>query len=114
MGQRLEGRYHTRILSATTSSLDSCPGRVTLEGVGFGFLIGGQTTEFVLAAMNERGAKSILSSKSKIGVIEAPSTGRETRTCARSEARSDCPVLYDRGWTAGRQCWKLAQGSPIE
>jgi lipid-binding SYLF domain-containing protein len=40
---------------------------MALEGVSFGFQIGGQATDFVLLVMNERGDRSILSSKVKIG-----------------------------------------------
>ena len=43
------------------------PSMMALEGVSFGFQIGGQATDFVLLVMNERGARSILSSKVKIG-----------------------------------------------
>lgn len=40
---------------------------MALEGASFGFQIGGQATDFVLLIMNEKGAKSVLSSKVKIG-----------------------------------------------
>jgi lipid-binding SYLF domain-containing protein len=43
------------------------PTMMALEGVSFGFQIGGQATDFVLLVMNDRGAGSILSSKVKLG-----------------------------------------------
>ncbi len=43
------------------------PTMMALEGVSFGFQIGGQATDFVLLVMNPRGASSILSSKVKLG-----------------------------------------------
>lgn len=43
------------------------PTMMALEGVSFGFQIGGQATDFVLLVMNPRGASSILTSKVKLG-----------------------------------------------
>jgi SH3 domain-containing YSC84-like protein 1 len=43
------------------------PTMMALEGVSFGFQIGGQATDFVLLVMNPRGASAILSSKVKLG-----------------------------------------------
>lgn len=45
----------------------SAPTMMALEGASFGFQIGGQATDFILLIMNEKGARSILSSKVKIG-----------------------------------------------
>lgn len=45
----------------------SAPTMMALEGASFGFQIGGQATDFILLIMNEKGAKSVLSSKVKIG-----------------------------------------------
>jgi SH3 domain-containing YSC84-like protein 1 len=58
------------------------PSMMALEGVSFGFQIGGQATDFVLLVMNERGARSILSSKVKIGgdaSAAAGPVGRDTQ-----------------------------------
>ena len=38
-----------------------------LEGGSLGFQIGAQATDFVLLVMNEQGAKSVMSSKVKLG-----------------------------------------------
>ena len=51
------------------------PSMMALEGVSFGLQLGGQATDFVLLVMNERGARSILSSKVKIGGDAAASAG---------------------------------------
>jgi lipid-binding SYLF domain-containing protein len=51
------------------------PTMMALEGVSFGFQAGGQATDFVLLVMNERGARSILGGKVKIGGDIAGSAG---------------------------------------
>ena len=43
------------------------PTMMALEGASVGFQLGGQATDFVLLVMNPRGARSILSSKVKLG-----------------------------------------------
>ena len=43
------------------------PTMMALEGASVGFQVGGQATDFVLLVMSERGARSILSGKGKIG-----------------------------------------------
>jgi lipid-binding SYLF domain-containing protein len=45
----------------------SAPAMFALEGGSFGFQIGAQATDFVLLIMNESGARSIMSSKVKLG-----------------------------------------------
>jgi len=51
------------------------PTMMALEGGSFGFQIGGQATDFVFLVMDERGARSILSSKFKFGGDAAASAG---------------------------------------
>ena len=46
-----------------------------LEGGSFGFQIGAQATDFVLLVMNESGAKSVLSSKVKLGADASAAAG---------------------------------------
>ena len=48
---------------------------MALEGASFGFQAGGQATDFVLVVMNERGARSMLSGKGKIGGDAAAAVG---------------------------------------
>jgi lipid-binding SYLF domain-containing protein len=59
----------------------SAPAMFALEGASFGLQIGGQATDFVLLVMNEQGAKSVMSSKVKLGAdasIAAGPVGRAT------------------------------------
>jgi len=51
------------------------PTMMALEGVSFGFQLGGQATDFVLLVMNSRGASSILSSKVKLGADASAAAG---------------------------------------
>ena len=51
------------------------PTMMALEGISFGFQIGGQATDFVLLVMNEHGASAILSSKVKLGADAAAAAG---------------------------------------
>src|SRR5438270_10942003 len=43
------------------------PALYALEGISIGFQLGGQATDFVLLVMNPKGARSLLSSKVKLG-----------------------------------------------
>ena len=45
----------------------SAPAFFALEGGSFGLQIGGEATDFVLLVMNEKGAKSVMTSKVKLG-----------------------------------------------
>jgi SH3 domain-containing YSC84-like protein 1 len=62
----------------------SAPTMMALEGGSFGFQIGGQATDFVLLVMNERGARSILSSKVKLGVDASAAAGPKGRNAEAS------------------------------
>ena len=59
----------------------SAPAMFAMEGGSFGFQIGGQATDFVLLVMNEKGARSVMSSKVKLGAdasIAGDPVGRTT------------------------------------
>jgi len=59
----------------------SAPAFFALEGGSFGLQIGGQATDFVLLVMNEQGAKSVMTSKVKLGgdaSVAAGPVGRAT------------------------------------
>jgi lipid-binding SYLF domain-containing protein len=58
------------------------PTMMALEGVSFGFQLGGQATDFVLLVMNGRGASAILSSKVKLGADAAAAAGPKGRDAA--------------------------------
>ena len=56
------------------------PALYALEGVSFGFQLGGQATDFVLLVMNARGAESLLYSKVKLGADASAAAGPKGRT----------------------------------
>ncbi len=56
------------------------PALYALEGVSIGFQLGGQATDFVLLVMNPRGARSLLSSKVKLGADASAAAGPKGRT----------------------------------
>jgi len=56
------------------------PALYALEGISIGFQLGGQATDFVLLVMNPRGARSLLSSKVKLGADASAAAGPKGRT----------------------------------
>lgn len=58
----------------------SAPAFYAIEGGSFGLQIGGQATDFVLLVMNEQGAKSVLTSKVKLGGDASVAAGPVGRT----------------------------------
>ena len=60
----------------------SAPTMMALEGISGGFQIGGQATDFVLLIMNPRGARSILSSKVKLGADASAAAGPKGRNAS--------------------------------
>src|SRR5271166_6816963 len=76
----------------------SAPTMMALEGGSFGFQIGGQATDFVLLVMNERGAKSVLSSKVKLGADASAAAGPVGRdTSAETDVVLKAEILsYSR------------------
>jgi SH3 domain-containing YSC84-like protein 1 len=62
----------------------SAPSMMALEGASIGFQLGGQATDFVLLVMNPRGAKSILSSKVKLGADASAAAGPKGRNAEAS------------------------------
>jgi lipid-binding SYLF domain-containing protein len=62
------------------------PAMYSLEGISFGFQIGGQATDFVLLIMNDDGVHSILRSKVKLGADASIAAGPKGRA---AEADTD-------------------------
>jgi lipid-binding SYLF domain-containing protein len=58
------------------------PAMYALEGGNIGFQLGGQATDFVLLVMNSKGAKSVLSSKVKLGADASAAAGPKGRTAS--------------------------------
>ena len=56
------------------------PALYALEGVSIVFQLGGQATDFVLLVMNPQGARSLLSSKVKLGADASAAAGPKGRT----------------------------------
>ena len=62
----------------------SAPTMMALEGASIGFQLGGQATDFVLLVMNPRGARSMLSSKVKLGADASAAAGPKGRNAEAS------------------------------
>lgn len=58
------------------------PAMYALEGGSIGFQLGGQATDFVLLVMNPAGARSLLSSKVKLGADASAAAGPKGRTAS--------------------------------
>jgi lipid-binding SYLF domain-containing protein len=79
----------------------SAPAMFALEGASFGFQIGGQATDFVLLVMNDKGARSVMSSKVKIGADASAAAGPVGR---------DASAATDIVLKAELLSWSRAQG----
>jgi SH3 domain-containing YSC84-like protein 1 len=66
------GRHYTGVWGA--------PAMFALEGVNIGFQLGGEATDFVLLVMNPKGARSLLSSKVKLGGDASAAAGPKGRS----------------------------------
>lgn len=60
----------------------SAPSLMALEGGSIGFQLGGQSTDYVLLVMNDRGASSVLSNKVKLGADATVAAGPKGRSAA--------------------------------
>jgi lipid-binding SYLF domain-containing protein len=79
------GSYGRGVMTCRSSNFTgpwSAPAMMALEGGSFGLQLGGQATDFVLLAMNERGAHGILSGKVKLGADLAAAAGPKGRDAA--------------------------------
>jgi len=81
------------------------PSMMALEGISFGFQLGGQATDFVLLIMNEDGARGILTSKVKLGGDASAAAGPKGRDAeADTDATMRAEILTysrSRGLFAG-------------
>src|SRR5262245_64849739 len=64
----------------------SAPAMFAMEGASIGLQLGGSETDFVLLVMNDKGAKSVLSSKVKLGAEATAAAGPKGRS---AEAATD-------------------------
>jgi SH3 domain-containing YSC84-like protein 1 len=60
----------------------SAPTLMALEGGSIGFQLGGESTDFVLLVMNDRGATSLLGNKVKLGADASAAAGPKGRSAA--------------------------------
>jgi lipid-binding SYLF domain-containing protein len=76
----------------------SAPAMFALEGASIGFQLGGTATDFVLLVMNDRGAKSVLTSKVKLGGEATAAAGPKGRSAsAATDAVMKAEILsYSR------------------
>lgn len=76
----------------------SAPAMFALEGASFGLQIGGEATDFVLLVMNPQGARSVMSSKVKLGADASAAAGPVGRTTsAEIDAAMKAEILsYSR------------------
>jgi lipid-binding SYLF domain-containing protein len=68
-------QYGQGVVTCRTGHGWSAPVFIRMEGGSVGFQIGGQSTDLVLVAVNERGFQDLLKSKFKIGGDAAASAG---------------------------------------
>jgi len=71
----LGAQYGQGVATCRTSRGWSAPVFVKLSGGSFGWQIGGQSTDLVLVAMNQKGLQDMLRNKFKIGADAAASAG---------------------------------------
>jgi lipid-binding SYLF domain-containing protein len=72
----------------------SAPAMFALEGGSFGFQAGGEATDYVILVMNDKGARSVMSSKVKLGgeaSIAAGPVGRSSS--AETDAAMNAEML---------------------
>jgi lipid-binding SYLF domain-containing protein len=88
----------------------SAPAMFALEAGSFGFQIGGQETDFVLLIMNDSGARSVMSSKVKLGgdaSIAAGPVGRDAAAATDIVMKAEI-LSYSRA--QGLVCGRVAGG----
>ena len=96
------GSYGRGVITCRTGSEFtghwSAPAMFALEGASFGLQIGGEATDFVLLVMNPQGARSVMSSKVKLGADASAAAGPVGRTTsAEIDAAMKAEILsYSR------------------
>ncbi len=91
-------QYGQGVVTCRTGHGWSAPVFIRMAGGSFGFQIGGQSTDLVLIAVNDRGFQDLLKSKFKIGGDAAASAGPVGRnTQAATDWRMNAELLtYSR------------------
>jgi lipid-binding SYLF domain-containing protein len=78
------GSYGQGVVTCRTGHGWSAPAFIRMAGGSFGFQIGGQGTDLVLVAINQRGMQDLLRSKFKIGGDAAAAAGPVGRNSSAS------------------------------
>jgi SH3 domain-containing YSC84-like protein 1 len=76
--------YGQGVATCKTSSGWSAPVFIRMAGGSYGFQIGGQSTDLVLVAVNDKGMQDLLKSKFKIGADAAATAGPVGRNAQAS------------------------------
>ena len=76
------GQYGQGVATCRTARGWSAPVCIQMAGGSFGFQIGGQATDLVMVAMNDRGLQDMLKNKFKLGADAAASAGPVGRNAA--------------------------------
>ncbi len=74
--------YGQGVVTCRTAKGWSAPVFIRLAGASFGFQIGGQATDLVLVAVNDKGFQDLLQSKFKIGADASAAAGPVGRNAA--------------------------------
>lgn len=69
------GQYGQGVVTCRTGHGWSAPVFIRMEGGSFGFQIGGQETDLILIAVNDKGMQDLLKSKFKIGADASAAAG---------------------------------------
>src|ERR1700743_1482709 len=78
--------YGQGVVTCRTGHGWSAPAFIIIAGGSFGFQIGGQSTDLVLVAVNDKGFQDLLKSKFKIGADAAASAGPVGRNASAATA----------------------------
>ncbi|MBV8436513.1 MAG: lipid-binding SYLF domain-containing protein [Silvibacterium sp.] len=92
------GQYGQGVVTCRTGHGWSAPAFIRMAGGSFGLQIGGQDTDLVLVAVNDRGMEDLLSSKFKIGADAAAAAGpvgRNTQASTNLTLKSEL-LTYSR------------------
>ena len=92
------GDYGQGVVTCRTGHGWSAPAFIRMAGGSFGLQIGGQDTDLVLVAVNDRGMQDLLSSKFKIGADAAAAAGpvgRNTQASTNLTLKSEL-LTYSR------------------
>ena len=93
-------KYGRGFVSCRTGSSWSAPAGIRMEGGSIGFQIGGTEIDVILAIMNERGVKRLLSNKFTLGADASVAAGPVGRTAsAQTDAAMTAEIL---SWSRSR------------